>query len=72
MRRAAGVGFVVVALLVAGGLVAAFAALGGTDRLRTGDTTGAAVAEACSDTPDRESTRLNSSHEWISRMPSSA
>ena len=51
MRRAAGVGFVVVALLVAGGLVAAFAALGGTDRLRTGDTTGAAVAEACSDTP---------------------
>ena len=22
--------------------------------------------------PDRESTRLNSSHEWISRMPSSA
>ena len=24
------------------------------------------------DTPDRKSTRLNSSHEWISRMPSSA
>ena len=23
-------------------------------------------------TPDRKSTRLNSSHEWISRMPSSA
>ena len=22
--------------------------------------------------PDRKSTRLNSSHEWISRMPSSA
>ena len=24
------------------------------------------------DSPDRKSTRLNSSHEWISRMPSSA
>ena len=24
------------------------------------------------ETPDRKSTRLNSSHEWISRMPSSA
>ena len=24
------------------------------------------------DTTDRKSTRLNSSHEWISRMPSSA
>ena len=24
------------------------------------------------DVPDRKSTRLNSSHEWISRMPSSA
>ena len=27
---------------------------------------------AVSITPDRKSTRLNSSHEWISRMPSSA
>src|ERR1044071_8522595 len=26
----------------------------------------------CGSTPDRKSTRLNSSHEWISRMPSSA
>ena len=26
----------------------------------------------CQTTPDRKSTRLNSSHEWISRMPSSA
>ena len=30
------------------------------------------VAEAAMDVADRKSTRLNSSHEWISRMPSSA
>ena len=30
-----------------------------------------AYADTVSD-PDRKSTRLNSSHEWISRMPSSA
>ena len=29
-------------------------------------------ADAVSNVPDRKSTRLNSSHEWISRMPSSA
>ena len=28
--------------------------------------------DAISDVVDRKSTRLNSSHEWISRMPSSA
>ena len=36
---------------------------------------GLAVRAAClvgGDTTDRKSTRLNSSHEWISRMPSSA
>ena len=30
------------------------------------------LAQAGSGAPDRKSTRLNSSHEWISRMPSSA
>ena len=30
------------------------------------------VAQALKDAADRKSTRLNSSHEWISRMPSSA
>lgn len=50
MRRAAGTGLVVAALLVAGGLVAAFAALGGVDRLRTADTAAAAAA-ACTAEP---------------------
>ena len=31
-----------------------------------------ALAEAATNAADRKSTRLNSSHEWISRMPSSA
>ena len=31
-----------------------------------------APAEPAAPAPDRKSTRLNSSHEWISRMPSSA
>ena len=35
------------------------------------DSTGAEVGRAKTD-EDRKSTRLNSSHEWISRMPSSA
>ena len=30
------------------------------------------TAEASGEITDRKSTRLNSSHEWISRMPSSA
>ena len=30
------------------------------------------IAELGKGYPDRKSTRLNSSHEWISRMPSSA
>ena len=30
------------------------------------------VSDTASGQPDRKSTRLNSSHEWISRMPSSA
>ena len=30
------------------------------------------LGQAIDDTVDRKSTRLNSSHEWISRMPSSA
>ena len=30
------------------------------------------AAEPTAVSPDRKSTRLNSSHEWISRMPSSA
>ena len=32
----------------------------------------AATVTASDESPDRKSTRLNSSHEWISRMPSSA
>ena len=30
------------------------------------------LSQALSSVEDRKSTRLNSSHEWISRMPSSA
>ena len=33
---------------------------------------GKSIKEASALDPDRKSTRLNSSHEWISRMPSSA
>ena len=38
------------------------------------DTTGAVLAQTAKgvSAADRKSTRLNSSHEWISRMPSSA
>ena len=32
----------------------------------------ARALQQTADTTDRKSTRLNSSHEWISRMPSSA
>ena len=33
---------------------------------------GSRIIQELENTPDRKSTRLNSSHEWISRMPSSA
>ena len=40
---------------------------------RYGDSTDAAAqVQALASLEDRKSTRLNSSHEWISRMPSSA
>ena len=35
-------------------------------------TINALIQQAIDDYEDRKSTRLNSSHEWISRMPSSA
>ena len=36
------------------------------------DVVGFGAGEPDFDTPDRKSTRLNSSHEFVSRMPSSA
>ena len=44
--------------------------LGGNDALRGLDL--ASTRANLSEMVDRKSTRLNSSHEWISRMPSSA
>ena len=40
--------------------------------LRLDDSVDAHIPELCGQDLDRKSTRLNSSHEWISRMPSSA
>ena len=57
-----------------------FRATEGSEALASTETAGAVEGEGMSEpdtgepapSPDRKSTRLNSSHEWISRMPSSA
>ena len=41
-------------------------------RLSPGDPVRIAAGADATEAQDRKSTRLNSSHEWISRMPSSA
>ena len=41
-------------------------------RLSLAEAPNAGLAAHAADAADRKSTRLNSSHEWISRMPSSA
>ena len=54
----------------------AFAAATGMAAIATDEngpvTEGSNFTDFCMKLTDRKSTRLNSSHEWISRMPSSA
>ena len=53
-------------------MLRAFGALGNKNKLKDGSETAAETFPAPTKAQDRKSTRLNSSHNVISRMPSSA
>ena len=73
--RSAGCFQTLLAAVEAAGLTAALESPGPFTVFAPVDDAFAALPPGCVDTlvqKDRKSTRLNSSHEWISRMPSSA